>query len=57
MKKPVPTTRSSNCMNRAAVSTGKAKACNTAVMNMAQIVIGSRNMVMPGARIWMIVVM
>ena len=38
-------------MNSAAVSTGRAKACNTAVMNMAQIVIGRRNMVMPGARI------
>ncbi len=57
MKKPVPAVRSNNCMKPAAVSTGKAKACKMAVMNMAQIVIGSRNMVMPGARIWMIVVM
>ena len=28
-----------------------------AVMNMPQIVIGRRNIVMPGARIWMMVVM
>ncbi len=56
-KKPVPSKRSSSCMNKAAVSTGKAKACSMAVMNMPQIVIGRRNMVMPGARIWMIVVM
>ena len=44
-------------MKPAAVSTGRAKACRMAVMNMAQIVIGMRNIVMPGARIWMIVVM
>ena len=43
-------------MKPAAVSTGNANACRTAVMNIAQIVIGSRNIVMPGARIWMIVV-
>jgi hypothetical protein len=43
-------------MKPAAVSTGKAKACRIAVMNMAQIVIGRRNIVMPGARIWIIVV-
>ena len=49
--------RSINCMKPAAVSTGRAKACRMAVMNMAQIVIGRRNIVMPGARIWMIVVM
>ena len=56
MKKPVPSVRSISCMKPAAVSTGRAKACSMAVMNMAQIVIGRRNMVMPGARIWMIVV-
>ncbi len=28
-----------------------------AVMNMAQMVMGRRNIVMPGARIWMMVVM
>ena len=44
------------CMKPAAVSTGKAKACRMAVMNMAQIVSGKRNIVIPGARIWMIVV-
>ena len=43
-------------MKPAAVSTGNANACKIAVMNMAQIVIGSRNIDMPGARIWMIVV-
>jgi len=57
MKNPVPTMRSRICMNSAAVSTGKAKACSTAVMNMPQMVIGRRNIVMPGARIWMMVVM
>ena len=57
MKKPVPSVRSTNCMKPAAVSTGNANACRMAVMNMAQIVIGRRNIVMPGARIWMIVVM
>ena len=57
MKKPVPSVRSASCMKPAAVSTGSAKACSIAVMNIAQIVIGRRNIVMPGARIWMIVVM
>ena len=56
-KKPVPSVRSANCMKPAAVSTGSAKACRMAVMNIAQIVIGRRNIVMPGARIRMIVVM
>jgi hypothetical protein len=56
MKKPVPNNRSESCMKPAAVSTGSANACSTAVMNIAQIVIGRRNIVMPGARIWMIVV-
>ena len=56
MKKPVPNSRSASCMKPAAVSTGSANACRMAVMNMAQIVIGRRNIVMPGARIWMIVV-
>lgn len=44
-------------MNPAAVRTGNANACRIAVMNMAQIVSGMRNNVMPGARILMIVVM
>ena len=44
-------------MKPAAVSTGRAKACRMAVMNMAQIVIGMRKSVMPGARMLMIVVM
>jgi hypothetical protein len=56
MKKPVPNKRSVSCIKPAAVRTGSAKACRTAVMNIAQIVIGNRNIVMPGARIWIIVV-
>ena len=56
-KKVVPIVWSSSCMIRATVSTGRANACRMAVMNMAQIVIGMRNIVMPGARILMIVVM
>ena len=56
-KNPVPNRRSVSCMNPAAVSTGRAKAWRMAVMNMAQIVIGNRNMVIPGARIRMMVVM
>ena len=44
-------------MKPAAVSTGSAKACRMAVMNMAQIVSGMRKSVMPGARMLMIVVM
>ena len=44
-------------MTAAAVSTGRANACRMAVMNIAQIVIGMRNSVMPGARMLMIVVM
>ena len=56
-KNPVPSMRSVICMKPAAVSTGRANACRMAVMNMAQIVIGRRNIVMPGARIRMIVVM
>ena len=43
-------------MKPAAVSTGNANACKIAVINIAQIVIGRRNIVMPGARIWMMVV-
>ena len=57
MKNPVPIRRSITCMNPAAVKTGSAKACRIAVMNIPQIVSGSRNIVIPGARIWMIVVM
>ena len=57
VKKPVPNSRSISCMKPAAVRTGRANACRTAVINMLQIVSGNRNMVMPGARIWMIVVM
>jgi phospholipid/cholesterol/gamma-HCH transport system ATP-binding protein len=56
-KKPVPRVRSATCMKPAAVSTGRAKAWRMAVMNIAQIVIGSRNIVIPGARMRMIVVM
>ena len=44
-------------MIRAEVKTGSAKACKIAVMNIAQTVIGIRNIVMPGARNMMIVVM
>ena len=57
LKKLVPTMRSSNCMTRAEVSTGSANAWRIAVMNIAQTVIGMRNIVMPGARSMMIVVM
>ena len=53
----MPNSRSISCMKPAAVSTGRANACRIAVMNIAQIVSGRRNIVMPGARIWMIVVM
>ena len=56
-KNPVPRVRSVSCINPAAVSTGRAKACRMAVINIAQIVIGRRNIVMPGARMRMIVVM
>ena len=56
-KNPVPISRSVSCMKPAAVSTGRAKAWRMAVMNIAQIVIGSRNIVIPGARMRMIVVM
>ena len=56
-KKPVPSNRSINCIKPAAVKTGRANACKMAVMNMAQIASGKRNIVMPGARIWMMVVM
>ena len=55
-KKDVLMVLSSSCRIKATVSTGRANACRMAVMNMAQIVIGRRNIVMPGARIWMIVV-
>ena len=57
VKKPVPNIRSASCMKPAAVSTGSAKACRMAVMNIAQIVMGSRNIVIPGARMRMMVVM
>ncbi len=56
MKKQVPNSRSASCMNPAAVSTGSAKACRMAVMNMAQIVSGMRKSVIPGARMLMMVV-
>ena len=48
---------SSSCRIRATVSTGRANAWRMAVMNMAQMVIGMRNSVMPGARMLMMVVM
>ena len=57
MKKQVPISRSVIIMKPAAVNTGKANACKIAVMNMAQIVNGMRNNVIPGARMLMIVVM
>jgi len=53
---PPRAARSNSIMNPAAVSTGSAKACRMAVMNMLQIVSGMRNRVMPGARILMMVV-
>ena len=56
LKKLVPTTRSRVCMIRAEVSTGRANACNSAVMNIAQTVIGIRNILIPGARSITIVV-
>jgi hypothetical protein len=42
---------------RATVRIGSANACKMAVMNMAQVVIGMRKSVMPGARQLMMVVM
>ena len=54
---PPSSARSKSIMNPAAVSTGRAKACRMAVMNMLQIVRGMRNSVMPGARMLMMVVM
>ena len=48
LKKFVPAVRSSNCITRAEVSTGNANACKSAVMNIAQTVIGMRNIFMPG---------
>ena len=44
-------------MTRAEVRTGRANACRMAVMNIAQTVIGIRNIFMPGARSMTIVVM
>ena len=44
-------------MIRAEVSTGRANAWSRAVMNIAQTVIGIRNIFMPGARSMTIVVM
>ncbi len=44
-------------MIRAEVSTGRANAWSSAVMNIAQTVIGIRNIFIPGARSMMIVVM
>ena len=44
-------------MIRAEVRTGSANACRIAVMNIAQTVIGIRNIFIPGARSITIVVM
>ena len=56
MKKQVPSSRSAINIKLAAVSTGRAKACKIAVMNIPQMLIGMRNSVIPGARMLMIVV-
>ena len=56
-KKVEPMVLSRSCRIRATVSTGRAMACRMAVMNMAQMLSGMRNSVMPGVRRLMIVVM
>ena len=57
LKKLVPAVRSSSCMTSAEVRTGRANAWRMAVMNMAQTVIGIRNIFIPGARSMRMVVM
>ena len=52
-----PKTRSAPSANRPAASTGKASSTRIEVTRMFQVKIGMRNIVMPGARIVMIVVM
>ncbi|PPS75232.1 hypothetical protein BZZ08_06758 [Streptomyces sp. MH60] len=52
-----PNLRSASSANRAAASTGKASRTSTPVSSTFQVKIGMRNMVMPGARMQMIVVM
>jgi hypothetical protein len=49
--------RSASSANSAAASTGKANSTSTEVSSTFQVKIGMRNMVMPGARMQMIVVM
>ena len=56
VKKPAPNTRSKICRKLAAVSTGSAKSCRSAEIRSPQIESGMRNIVMPGARIFTIVV-
>ena len=46
MKKLVPAVRSSNCIAKADVRTGRANAWSNAVMNIAQTVMGMRNIFM-----------
>ncbi len=53
----MPIVLSSNCRINATVSTGNAIAWRMAVINMAQMLIGMRNRVMPGDRRLTMVVM
>ena len=52
-----PSLRSASSASSAAASTGKAISTSTLVSRMFQVKIGIRNIVMPGARMQMIVVM
>ncbi len=52
-----PNLRSASSANSAAASTGKASRTSTPVSSTFQVKIGMRNIVMPGARMQMIVVM
>ena len=52
-----PNLRSASSASSAAASTGKAISTSTLVSRMFQVKIGIRNIVMPGARMQMIVVM
>jgi hypothetical protein len=54
-KKVVPTSRSSSRRSRATVITGKARRMRTYVTSVIQANTGRRSMVMPGARILMMV--
>ncbi len=57
LKKCVPAMRSKSSMPSAAVRTGSASNSSTAVTKRDQMTSGSRNHVMPGARMLMMVVM